>query len=279
MSEPTLLCVDDERGILNSLRRLLRKEDYRILTAGSGPEALAVLEDEPVQVVLSDYRMPGMTGTALLGEVRHRHPDTVRVVLSGFADAHMIVASINEGEVYRFLSKPWNDDELKATIRQCFEHYHLRLDNERLLRQVHLQNDVLRQMNDDLERTVTARTRSLQLSQEVLEKLPVPVFGISSDGMVVLVNAATAAVLPDDVPVPLGLPMEMALPPEMTEAVRRCLTTREPLTLTPSNAFGGAYRASLRPLYSGQETRGCLLALEATAAVGDLMAAGGLPDV
>jgi DNA-binding NtrC family response regulator len=106
MAEQTLLCVDDERPILNALKRLLRKEGYRLLTAEDGPEALDVLDREPVQVVISDYRMPGMSGTALLREVKSRHPETVRVVLSGYADAHVVVESINIGEIYRFLPKP-----------------------------------------------------------------------------------------------------------------------------------------------------------------------------
>ena len=123
MSEPTILCVDDESGVLNSLRRSLRKEDYKVLTANSGSEGLALMDEQPVHVVISDQRMPKMTGTEFLQEVKSRFPQAVRVILSGYAEIHAIIDSINKAEVYRFLPKPWDDDELKETIKHCLVHY------------------------------------------------------------------------------------------------------------------------------------------------------------
>ena len=123
MSEPTILCVDDEAGVLSSLRRLLRKEGYKILTANSGDEGLALMDKQKVHVVISDQRMPEMTGTEFLQEVKGRFPQVVRVILSGYAEIHAIVDSINKAEVYRFLPKPWDDDELKQTIKHCLTHY------------------------------------------------------------------------------------------------------------------------------------------------------------
>lgn len=258
----TLLCVDDEPAILNALRRLLRKEPYRILTAGSGEEGLAVLEREVVQVVLSDYRMPGMVGTAFLREVRRRHPDTVRVVLSGFADAHAVVEAINEGEVYRFMPKPWDEDELRLSVRQCFERYQLVAENERLLRQVRVHNEVLQQMNEGLERTVAERTRSLQLSQEILEKLPLPVFGVSADGMIALVNGAVGGLLPPGFPLPFGLPAAVFFPPEVNEAIDKVLTEHTTLTLPECTLFDHTAVLHVKALHDGPRVRGCLLVLE-----------------
>lgn len=258
----TLLCVDDEPPILSSLRRMLRKEDYRILAAGSGEEGLAVLEHEPVQVVVSDYRMPGMLGTAFLRAVRQRHPRTVRVVLSGYADAHVIVDAINEGEIYRFLPKPWDEDDVKVTIRQCFERYDLLAENERLLQQVRVHNDMLQQMNDNLERVVTERTRSLQLAQDILEKLPMPVFGVSADGMIVLANVAVAHLLPDGMPLPFGLPVQLFFPPSVIEALDTALARKSSTTLPACTLFDRTAPLHVRVLQDGGQVRGCIVVLE-----------------
>ena len=123
MSEPTILCVDDEPGVLNALRRLLRKEGYKILMANGGNEGLALMDKQKVHIVISDQRMPEMTGTEFLQEVKSRFPQAVRVILSGYAEIHAIVDAINKAEVYRFLPKPWDDDELKETIKHCLAHY------------------------------------------------------------------------------------------------------------------------------------------------------------
>jgi len=122
IEDVTILCVDDEANVLKSLRRLFLDENYEILTAESGQEGLALLEQhQPVQVVISDYRMPEMDGVAFFKEVHERWPDTVRIVLSGYADTAAVVAAINEGQVYKFIPKPWNDDELKVAIGKAVD--------------------------------------------------------------------------------------------------------------------------------------------------------------
>ena len=262
MTEPTLLLVDDEQAILNALTRVLRKEPYRLLTTVSAEEALEILERETVHVVASDFRMPGTSGVDLLREVKQRFPNTVRVILSGYADGHVIVDSINVGEVYRFLPKPWNDDELIVTLRQCFEQHKLLSENQRLLEQVKEQNDELREMNELLEQAVNQRSRSLQLSQEVLEKLPLPVLGISPDGMVVLVNAAVGQIVPPDNPMPLGMPMEMIFPEDVVEMVRFSLEERESNTVSKCTLNGQNFRIYIRMLQDGGDLRGCTLVLE-----------------
>lgn len=263
MSEPTLLLVDDEQSILNALTRVLRKEPYRLLTALGGEEALEILERETVHVVASDFRMPGKSGIELMREVKQRFPETVRVILSGFADGHVIVDSINVGEVYRFLPKPWNDDELVVTLRQCFEQYELRSENERLLEQVRSQNEELREMNELLEMAVQQRTRSLQLSQEVLEKLPLPVLGISPDGMIVLINAAVGQIVPPDNPMPLGMSLDEIFPEDVVEMVTFSIAERESNTINKCTLNGQDFRIYIRMLQDGGDLRGCTLVLEA----------------
>jgi EAL domain-containing protein (putative c-di-GMP-specific phosphodiesterase class I)/ActR/RegA family two-component response regulator len=119
----TILLVDDEASILSSLRRVLRGENYRILTASSGEEALNLLALHPVGVVLSDQRMPGMSGSELLAQVRAMYPKTVRMVLSGYTGLDSLTEAINRGEISRFLTKPWQNDDIIEAVRDAFRRY------------------------------------------------------------------------------------------------------------------------------------------------------------
>ncbi len=119
----TLLLVDDEPGILSSLSRLLRRENYRILTASTCEEALRQLAEHQVGVIIIDQRMPGMSGTELLARARAMHPKTVRMVLSGYTALDSLTEAINRGEIYKFLTKPWDDAEMIHTVRDAFRHY------------------------------------------------------------------------------------------------------------------------------------------------------------
>jgi len=194
-----VLCVDDELSILSSLKRLLRKEDYTLFTANSAKEGLEILEQHDIQVVLSDQRMPEITGVAFLQQVKRMYPSTVRVVLSGYADVATIVDAINKGEVYRFLTKPWNDENLKLDIKQCFDQYEIIKEKQKMNDVIRGQNEKLQEMNEQLkgmnerlEQQVIDRTRSLQMSQDILIKLPQPVLGVSSDCRIIMVNEAAS---------------------------------------------------------------------------------------
>ncbi|HSG21352.1 MAG TPA: EAL domain-containing protein, partial [Azonexus sp.] len=122
-AQSTLLLVDDEPSVLSSLKRVLRRENYRILTANSGEEALALLAEHEVGVILTDQRMPGMTGTELLARARIMHPKAIRLVLSGYTGLDSLADAINRGEIFKFLTKPWEESELLAAVRQAFRHY------------------------------------------------------------------------------------------------------------------------------------------------------------
>jgi YesN/AraC family two-component response regulator len=117
--ERVILCVDDEEPILRSLERTLKLEGYRVLTACDAVKALSMLESEQADVVISDQRMPGMSGSEFLKVVRQKYPDTVRIMISGYSDFNELMKAINEGEIYRFISKPWDDKEFKAIIKQA----------------------------------------------------------------------------------------------------------------------------------------------------------------
>jgi diguanylate cyclase (GGDEF)-like protein len=122
-SGQTLLAVDDEPNILNAIKRLLRRDGYRVLTASSADEAFNVLATNDVQVILSDQRMPQMSGTEFLSRVRDLYPDTIRIVLSGYTDLNTITEAVNRGAIYKFLTKPWDDDALRQQVNEAFLHY------------------------------------------------------------------------------------------------------------------------------------------------------------
>ena len=161
MREHTVLFVDDEVNILRAVQRLLRNEPCRVLTASRGVEALDLLTSDAAQVVVSDQRMPEMNGVELLLAVRDRHPDAVRMMLTGYTEMNVAVEAINHGEIYRLITKPWNDDELKATLRQAFDHYDLKSEIRRLNQVTREQNLRLQDMNRTLEAKVRDRTKQL----------------------------------------------------------------------------------------------------------------------
>nr|CAC10599.1 hypothetical protein [Aromatoleum evansii] len=125
LPERTLLLVDDEPSISVGRARILRREGYTLLFAANPAEALELLARHPVGVVISDFRMPGMDGVQFLDKVRGLYPQSVRMILSGYADVEMITGAINRGAVFRFLHKPWDDRELLEAVRDAFERFEL----------------------------------------------------------------------------------------------------------------------------------------------------------
>ena len=195
MMERTLLLVDDEEGITASLYRLLRRDGYTILRANSGQEGLELLAQNKVGVIISDQRMPGMTGVEFLSKVKEMYPDTVRIVLSGYTELNSVTDAINRGAIYKFLTKPWEDDLLRANIEEAFHRYEMKMENVRLSDALQDANEELQSINRELEQRVEEKTDEvmrnlhvLQVSQEMLEHLPVAVVGIGEDGMIVVAN-------------------------------------------------------------------------------------------
>ncbi|TIH09609.1 HD domain-containing phosphohydrolase [Pseudomonas leptonychotis] len=165
----TLLLVDDEENILNSLRRVLRNEPYTLLTCNSGEAALQLFAEQPIDLVISDARMPGMDGAALLAQVQQHWPDCLRILLTGYADLTTTVKAINEGQIYRYISKPWDDHELRLIIGQALAFQ--RSERERLrLEQLTLeQNQRLHMLNATLEQRVRDRTAEVEQTADMLD--------------------------------------------------------------------------------------------------------------
>lgn len=164
-----VLFVDDEKPILSSLKRLFRKSDFDCYFAESGEEALKLLEQQPVDLIVSDMRMPNMSGSEFFAITRSKWPDTVRILLTGHSDISATIDALNKGGIYRYLSKPWNDDELAESINQGL---HLRrLERERisLLELTQSQNEKLQSFNAELEARVLTRTQEIQQTADMLD--------------------------------------------------------------------------------------------------------------
>jgi response regulator RpfG family c-di-GMP phosphodiesterase len=164
-----LLLVDDEENILRSLQRVLRKEPYELHTAPSGEDAMTLLNEQAFDLVISDARMPGMDGPTLLAEIKKQWPWCIRILLTGYADINSTIKAINDGQIYRYISKPWDDEELKLVIRQALAFQHSerrRLALEKLTRK---QNRELQTLNASLEEKVEARTEELKETADMLD--------------------------------------------------------------------------------------------------------------
>lgn len=223
-----ILCVDDERNVLKSLRRLFMDEnDYEILVAESGEEGLEILADEgDVRLVISDYRMPGMNGVDFLSKVYEDSPDTIRIVLSGYADTAAVVEAINLGRIYKFIPKPWNDEELKSTVAMALQHQELKQQNSKLNDELQKKNDELQAMNENLEEMVRKRTEALEIrnrvlavSQGVLDVLPIPIFGIDPEQMIAQCNDMGQSLFPVGGLGPLGTARSEVFTPELNALV------------------------------------------------------------
>lgn len=157
-----IMFVDDEKGILQALRRFFLDEPYEILVSDSPLKALEMLENNEVAVVVSDQRMPVMEGTEFLEKVRERWPNTVRIILTAYADLEAAKGAINRGNVYRFINKPWDDVDLKTAVKNAIDLYTLESENRKLFALTKEQNDELRELNGSLEIKVEERTGEIK---------------------------------------------------------------------------------------------------------------------
>lgn len=162
-NEHILLLVDDEKAITRALHRLFRKEGYKILTADSGMAGLEILKnsDRPVSLIISDQRMPEMNGAEFLEKAKAIFPEAVRYLLTGYSDMEAVVNAVNKGEIHRYLTKPWNDEDLLLHVRQSLEHFELISENQRLTQLTIQQNTELNLLNKDLELKVEERTKEI----------------------------------------------------------------------------------------------------------------------
>ena len=159
----SLLIIDDEVDVLESLRHQFHRS-YRVVTASSGLQALELLKDQEVQLILSDQRMPGMSGDAFLSQARRLQPDAIRMLFTGYADIQAVINAVNEGHIFRYILKPWDSAELEAIIRQAADQYDLLAERKRLVAELQAANLQLRQANEELARAGQLKTAFIEVA-------------------------------------------------------------------------------------------------------------------
>ena len=190
-----ILCVDDEPGIVRSIRRILKAEPVNVLIAASGPEALEILRKQSVSLILTDYRMPGMNGIEFLEQATPLCPDAFRMILTGYAEAHVLVDAVNRGQIYKILYKPFQEEDIKLTVRSGLEHHARNRENRALLDELGQRNKQLAILNQKLksglegtQADLTISSTALGIAQQLLNEIPAAVIGVEPSGQIVFAN-------------------------------------------------------------------------------------------
>lgn len=172
-NQHTILLVDDEESIIRSLKRTFRKDGHAIISAYNGMDALTLLSEssDSVSLIISDQRMPKMDGAEFLEKSIELMPDAVRFLLTGYSDMDAAIAAVNKGHIHRYLTKPWNDVQLRYEVVEALNHYELKLENRRLTALTHKHNQQLSELNASLETKVKERTWALKQQNKKLKNL------------------------------------------------------------------------------------------------------------
>ncbi len=262
-----ILCVDDDQTALGALHRLFAANArYQVFSAESGHAGLAILETEKdVLLVISNYRLPGMDGIEFLCKVKEYRPETIRIVLSGHTETAAVAEAINQGQIYKFISKPWRAEELDSAVSMALQHQELQLQNRRLTVELQKKNQQLQEINGKLEGLVGQRTealeirnRVLQIAQGILDVLPVVVFGIDPDEMIVHCNEYACQLFPYGGIGPLGNDRYEVFSAEINDLIDRLGTERAPQAII--EVQNKSYRAEVRRLHETL-TQGTVLVL------------------
>ncbi|MCD6319186.1 MAG: response regulator, partial [Candidatus Desulfofervidaceae bacterium] len=177
MNTATVLFVDDEVRILHTIKRMLRREDYNKLFASDGKEALGILEEESVQVLVTDLRMPEMDGLTLIKKVKEKYPEVVCIVLTAYSQIPTLLAAINQGHVYRYITKPWNsEEEFKQMIQEAIEYYNRQEEQKNLIQRLSLQNKILKNRVEKCEKKVESFSQQKKSLQEYFATNVEPLF-------------------------------------------------------------------------------------------------------
>ncbi len=257
----TLLLVDDEANILSSLKRVFRRDGYKVLTACSGVEALDLLANTEVDVIVSDQRMPGMAGVDFLRKAKELWPDTIRMTLSGFTDLQSIIDAVNEGAVFKFLTKPWDDERLREHVAQAFRQKELADENRRLHQQVASASIEQATLNRRMGALLAQQREHVELAQasasgvrELLEMMPAAVLGVDPEGTLAYANLRASDLFPcaqDDLGNPPSAPIG-----EVLQALRQSGCDGHLMSIG-----GRAWRGWLRHIEGHELQRGDLVVL------------------
>lgn len=256
MQNTKVLFVDDEANILNAVTRLLRNEKYQTLIASSADEALSLMSREPVQVVIADQRMPEMTGIQFLERIKGLYPDTIRCILSGYSDFEATLQSINQGQVYRFLTKPWEGQALKDSIQECLTHYESVQQKKSLMEQIRCHNKELHDLMEEI-------ALEQYISKEVISKIPIPLVTVNAKGRVLAINesgqkmfsSSRGFIFP-------GSAMADFLPFPVIEVIQFCFERAIPFQIPALPFNKRIVNLGIEPIRQGEVTEACLLTFE-----------------
>lgn len=165
----SILCVDDEASVLSALNRLFKTKPYKVFLANSAKEGLKLLEQNSIDIVVSDMRMPEMSGAEFLTKVAKHYAHTFRILLTGYSDLDSTIQAVNKGKIHRYLQKPWNNHEIIQTMEESIARLCLERDKQQLLKQLNHKNKALNELNKKLEDKVYLRTRQIRAAMAKLE--------------------------------------------------------------------------------------------------------------
>jgi FixJ family two-component response regulator len=165
----SILFVDDEQNVLSAVKRMFFDADYELLFAMSGQEGLSILAKHPAAVIVSDMQMPVMNGVEFLERSQKICPDAIRIVLSGHADLKTIMEVINKGSVWRYIAKPWDDNDVKIAIKNAIELYDRNIERKKLIEELREKNELLETMNEQLELKIQERTIQIEAQNKLLK--------------------------------------------------------------------------------------------------------------
>lgn len=246
--EKSLLLVDDEKNILRSLRRLLRSDGYTIHTASSGKEGLEILKEHKICVILSDMRMPEMSGAEFLAKVKEQYPKVVRLMLSGYTDINSVTDAVNQGAIFKFLTKPWEDDEIKLCINEAFSQYQKNYGD----------TDFEPRSEKDSSDLISKPNKINQINERVncesvLEQLPVAVIVIDNTGNIQFINDCAQRLLSIESTVLNSAPASAVIPQEILDLYRNSIENSQSIALVLENGISVDIRRSRKQTFQGEE--------------------------
>ena len=265
----TVLLVDDEKHILNSIKRLLRKENYKVLTADTGEKGLEILRKNEIHLVISDQRMPNMSGSDFLRKAKKISPKTVRVILSGYADVSVIVDAINLGQIYRFIGKPWDDGDLKDTIKQCLEYYDQQNNSTQASHEQEKAESKFSFNNDDIDSNLKSRGIGnvindlpifLEFFQDVIDSLHIGIISVSKSYNILLTNNKALELIPKLRKSCNGRKIIDIISQKLACSIQKSLsgeTVKEFLNIGNKKIY-----AILKPLIRENTVNGCVITLQ-----------------
>ena len=248
---------------------ILRRPEWTDVSFGKDYRVTVSMEESDVHLVISDQRMPQMSGTEFLAIVKELYHDAIRIILTGYTDVDSITESINKGYIYKFFLKPWNDQSLKLEIKSALEQYDLIQANKRLHEKVIEQNEELKKINENLEMLVKERTKeleiqnqALELSRAILEDLTLPVIGVSAEGLIAVINREAESLSINGNDIEIGREINDYFSPKVKEKIISTLQTNTTQTIKDYQVSGITYDIDVMPLSGNFHDKGVILSLK-----------------